>query len=156
MKIENINDVVDYVIVKLNESGKPLNLLKLQKLIYYIQAWSLALKKEPLFQGKFQAWVHGPVNRQIFDRFKETHSLYSSVDIHDVQKTFDMSSMDNENINHINAVLEAYGDFAGYQLEELTHREEPWIAARGDISTSERCETELDEALMGEYYSKRV
>jgi uncharacterized phage-associated protein len=36
-----------------------LNVLKLHKILYYCQAWSLAFGRGPLFPGSnFQAWVH--------------------------------------------------------------------------------------------------
>lgn len=76
----NINDIVDYIINRFERGGKnDLTMLKLQKLLYYAQAWYLVNKgkNKRLFIGKFEAWVHGPVNREIFNRFKETHSLYS-------------------------------------------------------------------------------
>ena len=81
----NINDVCDYIILQLSEAGEYLNNLKLHKLLYYVQAWHLAFYGERLFDGGFQAWIHGPVNREIYDRFKETKSLYSEVDENDIK-----------------------------------------------------------------------
>jgi hypothetical protein len=49
-----------------------------------VQAWHLAFYQKPLFDGKFQAWIHGPVNREIYDRFKENKLLYSTVDCDDL------------------------------------------------------------------------
>ena len=41
----DLNDVCDYIIVKLDDGGESLNLLKLQKLVFYVQAWHLAFFK---------------------------------------------------------------------------------------------------------------
>lgn len=152
----NINDVCDFTIFRLVESGVSLNNLKLQKLLYYHQAWSWAIREKELFDGKFEAWVHGPVNRTIVDRFSDTKSLYSVVDKSDIRPEFDETKIDNESKLHVLSVLEAYGDFADTQLEDMTHREEPWIEARGGIPPNERCETEICEATMKRYYGKRV
>jgi uncharacterized phage-associated protein len=55
-----INDIADYIIYKSAENNEPLNLLKLQKLAYYAQAWHLALYDKPLAPGaRFQAWYTG-------------------------------------------------------------------------------------------------
>jgi uncharacterized phage-associated protein len=53
--------VADYLIALAHERGESVNNLKLQKLLYYAQAWHLALHDEPLFPEKFQAWMTGPV-----------------------------------------------------------------------------------------------
>ena len=150
----NIDDVANYIIVKLSAAGAGLNALKLQKLLYYVQAWSLAIYEKPAFEGKFQAWVHGPVSRQVFDRFRETHSLYDRVSVRDVPVDFRLESLPQDLASHIDEVLESYARFSGSQLEEMTHREEPWIAARKGLPAATRCETEIDEGLMSRFYAK--
>ncbi|MGH7271172.1 MAG: Panacea domain-containing protein [Polyangiaceae bacterium] len=84
-----LDDVCDYVITKASEARMPLNLLKLQKLVYYCQAWHLANEGHPLFDGKFQAWVHGPVSRRLYDRFRNSKNLYSMMDLGDRRAGFD-------------------------------------------------------------------
>lgn len=152
----NINDVTDYIIIKLDEARAGINILKLQKLLYYVQAWRLALKGVPLFDGKFQAWVHGPVNRQVYNRFAESHGMYDTLKLCDTQANFDISKIDQEARAHIDEVLDAYASFSGPQLEQMTHSELPWIIARGHRKPSERCETELDEALMIQYFKEEL
>ncbi len=76
--------------MRLTEDGTYLNVLKLHKLLYYCQAWSLAFGRGPLFpQNSFQAWVHGPVSRAIYDRFVQTKAMYSPVGLADVRQGFD-------------------------------------------------------------------
>jgi len=150
----SINLVCDYIIFRVLDAGEHLNLLKLQKLLYYVQAWHLAFYQEPLFNGKFQAWVHGPVNRPIYDRFSSSHSLYSEVSTSEIQS--DLSELSEDNAAHIESVLEAYANFTGSQLEELTHREKPWIDARNGLPSSANCENLIDEKLMQNYYAARL
>jgi uncharacterized phage-associated protein len=151
-----INTVCDYIILMCRSGGEHLNLLKLQKLLYYAQAWNLAFFEKPLFDGKFQAWVHGPVNREIYDRFSNAKTLYSEVDVTDITPDFDPEKIPEDVRLHINNVLEVYAPFSGSDLEAQAHDEEPWIIARGDCRPTQRCENELDERLMGEYYRKRL
>ncbi|MCC5051262.1 Panacea domain-containing protein [Xanthomonas campestris] len=148
-----VNQVADYIVVKMEEGRVPLNLLKLQKLLYYIQAWSLATEGRGIFKERFQAWVHGPVCRTIYDRFKDTHSLYNSVDVDKAMRE-SASALPKDIVTHIDEVLEAYAGFTGTQLEAMTHRESPWVTARGSLAPAERCEVEIDEGLMANYYSK--
>lgn len=147
-----VHDVADYIIVRLDEPSHGLNLLKLQKLVYYVQAWCLALTGAPLFDGKFQAWVHGPVSRDLYDRFSLTHMMYDPIAINGVRADFDSNALSEGHRLHIDEVLDAYAQFSGPQLERMTHEEEPWIHARGTLRPSERCETEIDERRMATFY----
>lgn len=150
----DINDAVDYIIGRHADEDGSLSILKLQKLLYYVQAWHLAFGRGPLFAGKFQAWVHGPVSRQVYDRFKETHSLFSAVVAQDIRAEFNPEALPAEARDHIDEILDAYGQFSGLQLENMTHGEAPWIQARGRLKSFERCETEINEGLMREFYEK--
>jgi uncharacterized phage-associated protein len=109
-----------------------------------------------MFDEEFQAWVHGPVSRKIFDRFKEGKSLYSQITEADVRSGFNLDVIDDEVSRKIDSVLDLYGGFTGDQLEELTHEELPWIEARGDLSPTARSETVISEDTMGRYYRARI
>ena len=155
--MKNINQICDYVILRLKqEEDMPLSNIKLQKLLFYIQAWHLAFKKNKLFDGDFQAWVHGPVNRQIYDRFNSSKYLYSEINITDIQDLDVIAKLSVEEILHINKVLEVYAPYSGVDLEEMTHKEEPWISARNGYAANERCEEIIDNVLLGEYFRKRI
>lgn len=153
-RMATINDVCDYIISKVAQDG--LSLLKLQKLLYYCQAWHLAFDKGQLFRGRFQAWVHGPVNREIYDRFKDKKALYDAVSDDDIRADFSYENITVEQRAHIDAVLNVYCKFTGDQLEAMTHEEEPWITARCGIPLHQRCENNIDEELMGGYYKSRL
>jgi uncharacterized phage-associated protein len=147
------DDVCDYIILKVRAAGESLSHLKLQKLMFYVQAWHLAFFGKPLFVGRFQAWVHGPVNRELYDRFSDTKSLYSEITQDVIRPDFDETSLTEDEAAHIDSVLDAYAALTGTQLEVITHCEDPWIAARVGIRPSQRCETEIDESLMARYYA---
>jgi uncharacterized phage-associated protein len=151
-----VNQVCDYIILMCRSGGERLNVLKLQKLLYYVQAWSLAFSGKPLFDGKFQAWVHGPVNREIYARFAGTKTLYSAIDESDITPNFDPNVISPEDRLHIDNVLEVYAPLSGSDLEAQAHGEEPWIDARKGCRPTQRCENELNEGLMAEFYQKRI
>lgn len=149
-----LNDVCDYVILRCSGAGVDLNFLKLQKLLYYCQAWSLAFNRGPLFDGKFQAWVHGPVNRQIYDRFTPGKSLYSEVHLGDVVNPNPMLTEADRLL--VDKVLEAYAKFSGVDLERMSHAEKPWLEARNGLPSLARCETAINEETMKSYYASRL
>ncbi len=153
----SINDVCDFIIVKVaGDEAAPLNLLKLQKLVYYAQAWHLAIHDKPLFEGRFQAWVHGPLNRALFDRFAAQKTLYSAVDTSDIQADFDMNRVPVESQRFLDTVLDEYAGLTGSQLEEMTHNEQPWIEARQGYRPSQRCEKEISQETMRRFYRQRM
>ncbi|WP_334139502.1 Panacea domain-containing protein [Thermovirga lienii] len=66
----NVFAVAKYIL----EQTEGMTVWKLQKLIYYCQAWSLVWDHSPLFDEAIEAWANGPVVRELFedhkDRFK--------------------------------------------------------------------------------------
>lgn len=155
MKPYNINDIADYIILRLtSEEDVSLVNLKLQKLLYYVQAWSLGINGSTMFEGKFQAWVHGPVNRTIYDRFYHK-SLYGFIDREDVMNPVVMESLAETDIEFIDYILENYAGYNGTQLEKMTHEELPWREARGNIALTSRCTTEISEESMKTFYGEK-
>ena len=63
-------DVAEYFLALANETGGTITNLKLQKLVYYAQAWHLANFDKPLFDAKFEAWVHGPVIPGLYEEYR--------------------------------------------------------------------------------------
>lgn len=152
----DVNVVCDFLILRCHATGVSLNLLKLQKLLYYCQAWSLALGRGRLFEGRFQAWVHGPVNREIYRRFvsEPSASLYRVVEVSEVFSY--TPDIDDTQQLTVQQVLDVYAQFSGTQLEMMTHNEAPWLKARAGIGPFARCETEISETDMAEYYGARL
>lgn len=136
---------------------------KLQKLLYYIQAWHLALTAEDktteeiqsalMIPCVFEAWVHGPVIPEVYKHYKE----YGAGVI--VESGFDLdysSHLSADEISTIDEVIEVYGNFNGNQLEMLTHNELPWIEARKDLSPLDSCNEPISEETMFSYYGERL
>lgn len=119
--------VSKYVIKTLKEQNKEINHLKLQKILYYIQAWNLALLNEPLFEEDFEAWLHGPVIRKVWDEYKSHSVLIGELSEQDENINVKFTE-DQEDV--IEDVIDAYGNKSGYYLESLTHQEDPWKNAR--------------------------
>lgn len=150
----DINVIADYVIINLTQEDEhSLINLKLQKLLYYIQAWHLGIYKSHFFKGNFQAWAHGPVNIDIYDRFKSSKNLYSFITVRDIIKN-DLD-IEKDDIAYINWILENYAPFSGVELEHMTHNETPWISARGDTPPLHKCTNVISDDSMISYYGER-
>src|SRR3954452_12363813 len=71
LKPVSVHDVAAYI---LEEAGA-LTAMKLQKLLYYSQAWSLVWDEAPLFQEPIEAWANGPVVPVAYDVHRGTFAV---------------------------------------------------------------------------------
>ena len=123
---------------------------KLQKLCYYAQAWNLVFNGQKMFNGEFEAWVHGPVNRSLWNDLKGVGYCESPKDY--FSKSAKLITGD-ATIGVLESVWEAYGRFSGFELERLSHTEDPWIEARGDLPDLAATDSKISIATMKNYYS---
>jgi uncharacterized phage-associated protein len=115
-------DVAKYFLALIDEdSGDSITNLKLQKLVYYAQGFSLAILSKPLFSDTIQAWEHGPVIPSVYDKYKK-HGARNIPK----PKRVDFSIYSDQTKDLLNEVYEAYGQFSAWRLRELTHKEPPW------------------------------
>ena len=133
-------DVAQYILKKTG----PMTATKLQKLVYYSQAWSLVWDERPLFDERIEAWANGPVVPRLYS----AHYRQFMVD----SISGDPDALDDLAKETVDAVIEAYGDKHPQWLSDLTHEEEPWLAARGNTPDGARCSNEITHAAMAEYY----
>lgn len=137
-------DVAKYI---LNKQGS-MTAMKLQKLVYYAQAWSLVWDEKPLFNEKIEAWINGPVIPVLYEHHKGLYFLNA----HDISKG-NIDNLDENQIDTIDQVLKYYGDKNPQWLSDLTHMEEPWRIARKGLPDNIRGNQEITLESMMEYYS---
>lgn len=138
----NCHDVAAYILRKLGA----MTTMKLQKLIYYSQAWSLVWDEAPLFEERIEAWANGPV---VPDLYYEHRGKFR---VHDwpLGNPDALNQIQQETVD---AVLKFYGKKSSQWLSDLTHAEKPWKKARKGLKPSERANNVITLASMMEYYS---
>ncbi len=119
---------------------------KLQKLVYYAQAWHLVWDDEPLFDQPIKAWANGPVVPELYREYRGRFMV-------DAPTKGDPERLTSSQRDTIDSVLGFYGDKTGHWLSELTHQERPWKAARRGLAPGERGNREIPPESMAEYYS---
>lgn len=138
-----INDVAGWFLSKAAMSPK-----KLQKLCYYFKAWSLALYGEDFLpESVFEAWVHGPVNPELYQKYKG----YYWRNIRRKHKAND-EKFSVEELEILNAVWNTYGNMSANALEAQTHIESPWRNARAGADEFTNSNAVLKNEDMAEYY----
>ncbi|ACV64603.1 prophage ps3 protein 01 [Desulfofarcimen acetoxidans DSM 771] len=155
LKQINPIDLSRHVIKYVNDKGHEVSHLKLQKLIYYVDAWHNVYFNQPLIEDQFEAWMHGPVVRNIWNYFRDKSVLYDPIKLE--EGYFDISEyISSEQLELINDVLDEYGDKTAYYLECLTHSEEPWRRARLGYAPSDKCEAVIYKDLIKQFYGSML
>ena len=155
IKTKNLSyeDVAKFFLAFANETGESITNLKLQKLVYYAQAWYLANYGKPLFADDFQAWIHGPVIPDLYQTYKTFGSgpIVTAFQLKDIEK-----DLDSDTAEYLNEVAKVYMPFGGYQLEMMTHKETPWLEARGNLEPDQRCENLISKTSMQKFYGQKT
>jgi len=120
---------------------------KLQKLCYYAKAWYLALYDENIIAEPFEAWVHGPVNPELYEKYKGYG--YDLITERILKENISLDLL-----SYVKQIYNSYGHMDGDELEIITHHEEPWIEARGNKRPWESCNTIISEDIMKIFYKK--
>lgn len=137
----SVFDVAAYI---LRKTGS-LTAMKLQKLVYYCQAWSLVWDEKPLFPERIRAWANGPVVVELF-RAHQGEFIVTQ------EPNGDPNNLDDDARETIDAVLEHYGHRSANWLSALTHSEPPWRKARRGLQDGERGNAEITHGAMADYY----
>lgn len=140
----SVLDVAKYI---LEQAGEPVTTMKLQKLVYYSQAWQLVWEEVPLFHNKIQAWANGPVCPDLFDQHRGRFTVEA--------ESFpgDSSHLNDGQRETIDVVLGAYGHLSGQDLSDLSHSERPWREARMGVDEGEASRNVISLDTMQDYYT---
>lgn len=117
----------------------PLSAYRVQKLVYYAQAWSLAWDGKPLFPNVIKAWKDGPVSPELWHARRD--GLPGNPD-----------ALSPEQVATVQAVLDFYGQLSAQQLIDLSHREAPWREAREGCAPGDPGHTAITHEAMRDYY----
>jgi uncharacterized phage-associated protein len=144
--------VAEYFVDKANKEQKPLTNKKLQKLIYYAQAWSMVLRDKVLFDEKIEAWVHGPAVKSVYNKYK----IYGFSLIKKTADEAALKAIPADAKTLLDSIWSVYGKFDADYLEMLTHSEIPWQEAREGLQKSDNSENEISLDSMRAFYSNKL
>lgn len=143
----NVSDVAKYFLEKdIKADGENgISNLKLQKLVYYAQGFSLALFENALFDEKIEAWQHGPVTPSLYREYSANNgNIIPHVENPDFNPGFTGAQ-----VELLDEVFEVFGQFSAWKLRDMTHEEKPWL-------DNERHAGVISHAEMVEYFKTRI
>lgn len=130
---------------------------KIQKLVYYAYAWFLVLYNETaedisvkFFDARFEAWVHGAVCPDLYNKFKE----FGSSNI--PKYNGELVDFSSDELDVLNQIRDIYGKYNGNELESICHQESPWKNARKNLRAYEPSTNRIQDKDIFEYYSSRL
>lgn len=123
--IYRAKDIAAYIVNYSIENGNCVSNLKLQKLLYYVQAYFAIQKNTPCFNEDIEHWRHGPVVREVYSEYK----VYFNDDIMEIKSGKDIEENDKLLINE---VVDSYCKYSPWQMVKKTHQEEPWVNTNSD------------------------
>jgi uncharacterized phage-associated protein len=131
------------------ENGQGLTPMELLKLAYYAQAVALVETAEPLFEGRFEAWTHGPVEPEIWRFTNRTPHWREELAKHRVQLSDDAWAL-------LRAVHSVFGGLNAFQLRGATHTERPWLRARAGKTWDEPSDDPISQTSILDFYAEVI
>lgn len=141
LSMTTVFDIAAYIL----EKSGPMTTWKLQKLVYYCQAWSLVWDGDEMFGEEIEAWANGPVCRPLYEKHKGRFRI-------DKLPTGNAGVLTKDQRETVDVVLRDYGGRSPQWLSDLTHMEDPWKKARRGIPRGERGNSTISKESMAEYY----
>lgn len=137
MTMPSALDVAAYIL----EQHGPMTAMKLQKLVYYSQAWSIVWDDDELFAEDIQAWKNGPVVPELWQAHRGEYRVSAIAN-------GNANAFDGDQEETMDTVLKFYGDKSAQWLSDLTHMEDPWKNAYAQGEN-----TIISKEALAEYYS---
>jgi len=134
-------DIAAHIRSRIGDPGR----MKLNKLAYYVQAWSLVWREQPAFQERIEAWKDGPVVSELWTCQQHRNS-------EDIANGRPLSP---DLAAHVDRVLVAYGHMTSEQLRDLSHVEDPWALARVGTPAGAASDAEISHDAMVKFYGHR-
>lgn len=116
--------------------------LVLQKALYYSQGFFYAFHHMFLFPDDAQAWVHGPVYKDIYHAYQKDQEQFFRY----------VPKLTKEEQEILDVILRYICCYKGEVLTQLTHLEQPWLQARKDLSRNTKTDRVIKKDKIAAYF----
>lgn len=138
-----------YLLNKVNHAaGETINQMKLGALLYYAEAWSLAVFDRELIDEELQAWDHGPVFPSLWARLSSKG--WNSLGADELADC--AIQLDDDTRGLLDDVWQAYGEFSQAELGKMIKQDDPWKTARRGLPAWDLAKRPMNKAAMAQFY----
>lgn len=148
----NATSIANFFIRKGIEERRPVDQMKVQKLVYFAHGWYLAITSKPLLNEAIEAWRFGPVIPSLYHslKFSGNQAITSSIESQ-VDSTIDED--ESEIQEYLNCIWNLYSPFTGIQLSNMTHEEEtPWAKIAKTFNNQIPADKDIDNEVIKQYF----
>jgi len=125
--------------------------MALQKLLYYVQGFYAVLNNHTnIFNDICEAWAYGPVYPDVYRHYREYGC--ASIELSDMSYVRPELRLSPRELEVITSVADSLGSLSGGKLSSITHRETPWLKARGNLPEGVRSCNPIDRTEMSAYF----
>lgn len=153
-----IKHVANCFLQKDFEDGKAtITPMKMQKLVYFLHGWHLAITGKPVVENEFRAWQYGPVEENLYHMLKKHRgspiTTYLKEDRDGKETAFAVAKSEKMFHKVLDMVWEKYGRFSAIQLSAMTHETgTPWDTVynhHDDLPA-------IPNAMIKEYFDRKI
>lgn len=144
-----IDQIANYIVTHMGEVTP----LALEKLLSFSNGVNYAVNGEQLIFEDNQAWAHGPVYPQMYNKYKKFG--YKPIDdgIYSTHGCV-LSKLTDSEISVIDLVINTFGLFSPKTLENISHSQEPWREKRIGYKDDEAGQEVIDQDSIKAFYIK--
>lgn len=142
-----MRQVANYIISNVGEVTP----LALEKLLAFSNGVNYALNGERLLCEECQAWQHGYVYPDVYNKYKKYK--FNPIDT-GIKSTHGcmLSKLSNDELKAIDLVIKTFGLYSPKTLELISHSQKPWIEKRNGYKANEASNEIIDENSLKEFF----
>lgn len=136
-----------YIIKKMGE----ITPLAIQKILYFAQCFSNYFLNKNLFEDLAEAWVFGPVYKEIYDSL--SYYKYDKINYDELLKDYNYN-LNIEEEKYLDEIIKYFGCYSAKILKEMSHLTEPWLEARKGLNENDYSKRKIDLNSINDYVNK--